>query len=249
MLLLYTGMTKGLLLCIAFILGCLPSLGQSSKPYSAMLEARKQGVYSNHADSYVAHILTGRRILGYKNQFKQFFLGKYTVAGTLVFDGVLFEDIELQYNLYTQQIIVLLETENSERYVTVTLDKVSRFSIYEHEFTQVQGDSVMAKGIYELAYAGANSSVFIKRTNNKRQKIESSKIKDEYFPINKYYVKNEFGTFHITSKKKLIEAYQNSGQLISILKKNKIKLSKKKMAQGLIAAISYLEASAIRSSS
>jgi hypothetical protein len=224
-------------------------LGQSSKPYSATLEARKQGVYSNHADSYVAHIITGRRVLGNMNQFKQYFLGKYTTEGTLVFDEVLFEDIELQYNLYTQQVIVLLETENSEQYVTVTLDKVSRFSIYDHEFTQVQGDGVMAKGIYELAYAGANSSVFIKRTNNKMERIEHGEVKDEYTPINKYYVKNEFGTFHITSKKKLIEAYQNSEQLISILKKNKIKLSKKKMEQGLIAAISYLEASTMHNSS
>jgi len=245
----FARMNKGLVLSIAFIVVCLPSLGQSSVPYSVTLEARKQGVLSNHADSYVAHILTGRRVVGYKNQFKQFFLGKYTVAGSLVFDGVLFEDIEMQYNLYTQQVIVLLETENSERYVTVTPDKVSRFSIYAHEFTQVRDDSVMAKGIYELAYSGGNSSVLIKRTNNKMQTIERSKIKVEYYPINKYYVKNEFGTFHITSKKSLIKAYQKSQPLISILKKHKIKLSKKNMEEGLITAISHLEANTKHSSS
>jgi hypothetical protein len=93
----------------------------------------------------------------------------------------------------------------------------------------------------QAAYAGVNSNVFIKRTKTKLQTIEDQKINIEYNPVNKYFVRNEFGTFHITGKKTFKEAYQNSEQIISILKKYRIKLSKKNIEQGLVAAASYLE--------
>ncbi|GJM30269.1 MAG: hypothetical protein DHS20C17_29040 [Cyclobacteriaceae bacterium] len=235
-------MKKGLLLAIIFVGGCLTLYGQSSRSYSEILETRKQGVYSNHSDSYIAQILTGSKVWDHEIDHQQLFLDKPPVRGSLVYDGVLFNDIELQYNLSTQQVIVLLETEISEGYVTVTIDKASRFSVYDHEFVQVLGDSVMEKGIYELAYAGANSNVFIKRTNKRLKSIQGSQVNTEYYPVNKYYISNEFGTFHITSKKQLLEAYQHSRQLISILKKYRIKLSKRKIEQSLIAAISNFEA-------
>lgn len=237
-------MKIGFLLYVAFVAGFVPLQGQSDGAQPAALEARKQGVYSHHADSYVANVLTGRKFSDYRNQFKQFFLGKYTVRGSLVFDGVSFEDIELQYNLHEQNIVALLETEHIERYVKVTLDKVSGFSIYGHEFTRVQEDSIMESGIYELAYDGVNSSVFIKRMNLESKEIEDRKINVEYTPINKYYVKNEFGTFQISRKKELLKAYNNSRQLASILKKHKVRFSKRKIEQGLITAISQLETGA-----
>ena len=234
------GMIRGLLLPIILLTGILPLFGQSDLSNS-LLEVRKQGVYAHHDNSYVANILTGRRFIDYSNQFKQFFLGKYTTQGSLVYDGVLFNDIDLQYNLYTQELVVLLETESIERYIIVTPDKVSGFSVYGHEFVQLPGDSVMAKGIYELAYDGVSSNVFIRRTSLEKENIEGGIINYEYEPINRYYVTNEFGSFHITGKKKLIEAYQNSEQLITILKQHKIKFSKKKIEKGLVTAISQLE--------
>jgi hypothetical protein len=234
-------MKKGLLVFAALLVCCPALLGQSDKSYTDILETRKQLVYSNHANSFVAHILTGRRLWDTNIEFAQLFLDKSPVEGTLVFDGVLFEGIGLQYNLYTQQVVALLETENVERYVTITPEKVSEMSLFGHEFTVVQGDTVMAPGIYEIAYAGVNSSVFIKRTKTKLQTIEDQKINIEYDPVNKYFVRNEFGTFEITRKKKLIEAYHNSDQIISILKKYKVKLSKKNIEQGLVTAISNLE--------
>jgi hypothetical protein len=239
-----TGLNKAILLQIILLAGSYPLWGQSANPDHDALEARKQGVHSHHADSYVANVLTGRAFSDYRNQFKQFFLGKYTARGTLEFDGVRFEDVELQYNLYEQNMVVLLETEHIERYITVTLDKVSEFSVYGHDFTQVQGDSVMENGIYELAYAGVNSSVFIERTKLESTEIENQKVRYEYQPVNKYYIQNDFGTFIISRKKDLLKAYHNDVQLVSILKKHKVRFSKRKIEQGLITAISQLETGA-----
>ncbi len=234
-------MKKFLLLHTMIVTALVPLLGQSHDLDSDVLEARRQGVQSHYTDRYPANILTGKLYTNQRNQFKQFFLGKYIENGSLVFDGVLFEDIELQYNLYEQNLVVLLETESTERYITVTLDKVSWFSIYGHEFTQVAGDSVMEKGIYELAYDGANSSVFIKRKFNESSLIVDRKVTYEYTPVNDYYVKNEFGTFPVANKKELLQAYGNSRKLNSIIKKHKVRFSKKRIEHGLVTAISALE--------
>lgn len=233
-------MKKGLLLYII----CVSVSCSLSSQSSDVLEARKQGVYSHHEDSYVANILTGRAFSDYRNQFKQFFLGKYTTRGSLEFDGVRFEDVELQYNLHEQNIVVLLETEQIERYITLTLDKITAFSVYGHEFTLVQHDSVMDDGIYELAFAGKNSSLFIERTMRESKEIEDKKINFEYTPVNKFYVKNNFGTFTISRKKDLLEAYHHDQQLATILKKHKVRFSKKKIEQGLITAMSQFETGA-----
>ena len=230
-----------ILLLLLCVVGILPLSGQSDKLSAELLEARKQMVYSHHEEAYVAGILTGKQFTDYNNKFKQFFLGKYTSQGSLVYDGVLFEDIELQYNIFTQDVIALMETHRSERYVEVTPDKVSAFSVYEHDFVHLAGDSVMAPGIYELAYGGVNSSVFIKRTSISNKLVDGNQINIEYEPVSKYFVRNQFGTFRVSSKKKLIQAYQKSPRLIRIIKTNRIKFSKKKIEQGLVEAVSKLE--------
>ena len=234
-------MKQALLLLVVLFLETFPLLGQIARTSKEVLEERKKSVYSHRQDSHVASILTGRRYTESINQFKQYFLGKYITTGSLVFDGVLFENIELQYNLHTQQVVALLETESVERYVTVTPDKVFRFSVYGHEFIQYPGDNVMDQGIYEMAYRGEKSTVFIKRTSIEKETIRSGTVNVRYEPINKYYVKNEFGTFHITGKKKLIEAYGNSASLISIIKNHELKFTKKKVEKDLVTAIIQLE--------
>ena len=234
-------MNQTLILLILLLPMALSLTGQSSLPDQEVLAAREQSVQLHRSESNVANILTGRRYTEGINQFKQYFLGKYTTYGTLVFDGVLFDNIELQYNLYTQKVIALLETESVERYVIVTPDKVSRFSIYGHDFVQYPGDSVMAPGIYQLAHQGEDSKVFIKRTSIKKETIRGGEVNVEYKPINKYYITNPFGSFHITGKKKLIQAYRGSATLNSIIKKHKIKFSKKQIELGLVTAITQYE--------
>jgi len=234
-------MKKRSFLYIISIISVLPAFSQSTESHATILEARKQGATFSHTDAYVAHVLTGKKYWNTRRHYKQFFLEKSPIEGNLIYDGVLFNNIEMQYNLFTQQVIVLLETKNNERYVTISLDKISGFSIYSHEFTLLSGDSVMKKGIYELAYTGTTSNLFIKRTKRLKEVNAGMDLKIDYTPVNRYYLRNEFGTNQITSKKDLLNAYDNSEELNSIIKENRIKFSKKKIEQGLISALSYLD--------
>ena len=60
----------------------------------------------------------------------------------------------------------------------------------------------------------------------------------EFVPVTRYFVKNPYGTFRVNSKKSFLKAYGNHKDLMEIIKKNKLKFSKKKIEDSLITALS-----------
>lgn len=208
-----------------------------------IIAARIQSVQNNYTDANVGGILSGKSYsLKYRFAIdSQFYNDSYPSSGSLLYDGVFFSAIEIQYDLFIQKIIVLLETKSSSRYISLDTEKVAGFSINEFQFTHITKDSVMASGIYELVYSGTKSQVYIKRLKNKRDKTKDGKNVIVFEKENRYYLKNEFGTFQITNKKSLFYAYQYSERIKVLIKESKIKLSKKKLEQGLVTAISLID--------
>ena len=100
----------------------------------------------------------------------------------------------------------------------------------------------MARGIYQLVYDGQRSKLFIKREMLKKEDITPREITVEFLPRNRFYIANDFGSFHVTSRKSLMRAFNNSSEISSILKKNGIRFSKNQIEQGLITVLSILDA-------
>lgn len=217
-----------------------PSFCQTSNDHRDFLEVRKRLVYENHAGLYVAHILTGKnyrlRYPGAKNS--QFFKSKHPENGMLVYDGVIFENIEIQYDLFSQKIVILLDSKNYAKYVSIDSERVSAFSIKGHDFKHIKQDSIMKDGFYQVAFEGQSSGLFIKRRKDKSELFNDGKHTIEFTPVTRYFVKNPHGTFRISSKKSFLKAYGTPKNLIEIIKKNKLKFSKKKIEDSLITAVS-----------
>ncbi len=210
---------------------------------SKLLEKRISEVYKHYHNSYIATILSGKGYyLDYRGAKNSPYFGDNGLeVGTLIYEGVTFRNIAIQYDLYTQQVVVQHESKNDTQLVILDSDKVSDFSINNYEFVNIRMDSVMNSGIYQLAYRGPNSSLFVKRTMDKHEEIIVRKITLDFRPKNEYYITNDFGSFHVNSKKSLMKAYNNSSGLNSILKENKIKFSKNLIENGLITVLSLLE--------
>ena len=228
---------------VAFLMTCAnchAQLGQSDK---SMIEARQNQIYNNHDDADVATVLSGKkyslRYLGAKNS--QFFLTDDTEYGSLIYDGISFDTLEMQYDLFAQKIVVLLESKKTAEYVSIDTDKVSEFLLNDCLFVQVKQDSVMKEGIYQLAFDGQESNVFIKRKKRRIEKVDTGKLIIIFQSFDEYYVTNEFGSFKVSGKKDLLSAFQNSDQLKSLIKKRKIKFSKKVKENGIIAAVSLFD--------
>lgn len=218
------------------------SLGQSDADLK-VLDARSNGVYEHYQNSYVAPILTGKGYyVDYRGAENSPYFGSDDLEfGTLVYGGIMFKDIEIEYDLYTQEVVVQLETKNDTQLIIVDSDKVSDFSIKNYEFVNIRMDSVMNSGFYQLAYKGPDSRLLIKRTMEKDEEMSTQEITTEFIPKNEYFIKNQFGSFRVNSKKRLVKAYNNSAELLTILKKNSIRFSKSKIENGLITVLSLLD--------
>ncbi len=235
-------MEKKILLFVIALFGWLISLGQPDNDMK-ILETRTSRVHEHYQNLYVAPVLTGK---GYYADYRgakniPYFGSDDLEFGKLIYDGVIFKNIEIQYDLYTQQVVVLLESKNDTQLIIVDSDKASGFSINNYEFVNIRVDSIMKSGFYQLAYKGYKSSLLIKRTMDEDVEMSTQEITSEFKPKNEYYIKNQFGSFHVNSKKRLLKAFNNSEEVISILKKNGIRLSKGKIENGLITVLSLLD--------
>lgn len=228
---------------VAFLISCANCLAQLDQSDISMIEARQNQVYNNHDDADVAKVLSGKkyslRYLGAKNS--QFFLTDQTEFSSLTYDGIKFDTLEMQYDLFAQKIVVLLESKRTAEYVTVDDDKVSEFILNDCLFVKVKQDSVMKEGLHQLAFEGLNASVYIKRNKRKIEKVEAGKLAVIFQSFDNYYIKNKNGTFKVSGKKDLLNAFQNSEQLKSLIKKRKIKFARKVKEKGIITAVSLFD--------
>ena len=208
-----------------------------------ILATRINSVQEGYASANVGGIVSGKIYsLKYLHAINsQFYKDAYPAIGTMVYDGVFFPSIEIQYDLYIQKIIVLIESKNSKRYVSIDTEKVSEFTIDQYQFTHIRTDSIMKDGIYELAFLGLNSQILIKRSKERRERTKDGKNVLVFSDDNRYYIKNRYGTFHITNKKSFFRAYNNSDDVKRLVKENKIKLSRMKFENGVVTTVTLLE--------
>lgn len=210
---------------------------------SNILDARENQVNEHHDDRDVAKVITGKkytlRYLAAKNS--RFFKTDQTEYASLTYDGIKLDTVEMQYDLYAQKIVVLLESKRTAEYVSVDSDKVSEFFLNDCLFVQVKQDSIMKEGIYQHAFNGNHTSLYIKRSRRRIEKVEDGYLAITFQPYNYYFVKNEYGTFKVTGKKDLLYAFQNSEELKALIKTRKIKFSKKIKEQGILTAVSLFD--------
>ncbi|MFY0652147.1 MAG: hypothetical protein JXQ96_08950 [Cyclobacteriaceae bacterium] len=237
------GVLKKILFTFSFFLGCMICQGQSRQLYTSSSD-KVEKVINHYVNSDVSHSLSGRKyILRYVGAVNsQFFRGLHPDDGYLIYDGIKYPNIEIQYDIFAQKVVVLLETRDNSQYVTVDNHKVEEFSFNGFVFTNVKGDEVMDEGLYQFAFDG-DSDLFIKRTKTRKESFESNKQIISFTSKNAFFVRNDFGTFKVNGKKSLLAAYQDSDELLAVIKKNRIKFAKKNLEQGLYNAIQLFEES------
>lgn len=224
-------------------IGYLPIYGQISETEKTVLDARKRNVSQSNDNSYTAHILTGKEYDPYYQWAvnSPFFRATDVSPGTLIYEGVTFNGIEIQYDLFLEKVVVFLESERHSSYATLDEEKISSFSFEGYDFVHVFEDQVMPDDIYQLGFAGKNSSLFIKRKKTRFERMKEGKIIVDFTPADLYYIKNKSGTFQVTSKKDLLLAYNNSSALINLIKEKKARFSKKRIEQNLIAILPFID--------
>ena len=218
------------------------SQAQLKKEDLDIIKQREQQVALENNSADIASVLTGK-VYALRQTYainSQFFNDTNPMDASIRYDGVWFEHIMMQYDLSTQQIVVLLKTKFNEKYVSIDKEKVDYFNLGGSVFKKITQDSVMDDGIYQIAFAGEHGNLYIKRIKNRVEKV-TDKITVQFNPVNFYYVSNTFGTFSITSKNDFLNAYNNNPQVKNLLKEHAIKFTKHRIEQGLLTALLVLD--------
>ncbi|MEM7109572.1 MAG: hypothetical protein AAF519_15210 [Bacteroidota bacterium] len=243
----YMTSKKGTVLLSFALTGFIPSYCQVNlQPFDAesIIQARKTRVLDDYLQRSITNILHGRKYnLIYFQAIRnsQFFKEKAPEQGYVEYDEVLFKDIDIQYDLYTQEIVVLIELKGGSQYVTLDTSRIKRFSIGEDSFHHIRNDKLLDQGFYQVAYAGKESSLFISRTKKKKVTKNTTGIEIDFTLQSNYYLRNVRGTFTIKTKKQFLNAFGNSQSVKSIIKKHKIRFTKRQLEKSFITALQLIE--------
>jgi len=124
------------------------------------------------------------------NNGHQYFETQFPVKGSVYYDGILYNDIPMWYDLVKNQIIVQYIDEFSE--IKLHNELVDYFSIYDHHFVHLGrdkiGNNVLSDGFYDLVYVG-RTQVLVKRSKETLKEVSTGfaltilKQKNEFYLI------------------------------------------------------------------
>lgn len=123
--------------------------------------------------------------------------------GSVKYDGVVYKNIPLLYDLHTQLVITLLY--NNITKISLFNDYVTEFDVRGHHFINYKPDSVNRKmdaGYYDIIYNGKHQ-LLVRRTKSRQE--ESLTLKKIFIPSNDYYIKMGDKYTTVNSKSKLLD--------------------------------------------
>lgn len=216
--------------------GQVPSFTVSS-PHT--MEPTLEKIYE---DFNIANILTGRIYnLNYPRiEGTQYHTGDYLMPGDLIYDGILFQGIPIQYDIYKQLVIVIITTKITSKIISLDRIKVSEFSINGLRFITYE-DSILVKGIYQALFKRGKSRLLVKRQKELSGGNLSTLKSYSFTSLDAYYVVNNRGSYRITGKRDFLEALDNDEKIKSFIRNNNLKFSKYRLEESLIKALTFYE--------
>ncbi|MEJ7680747.1 MAG: hypothetical protein WKG06_23425 [Segetibacter sp.] len=131
------------------------------------------------------HLFNGKEDKGYPYQFDNgtpYFLTNNWSKGTLNYDGKVYENVSMLYDVASDEVLYLYFDNRSR--IRLVKEKVAGFSIMAHNFIHITPDSLhsssLAPGFYDELYYGANS-LLAKRTKKLKLLSNHPVRKREFF--------------------------------------------------------------------
>jgi hypothetical protein len=156
-------------------------------------------------------------------------------TGTIHYDGMVFDDAKILYDLVTDKVLIL--HYNGVFRVDLPVEKISEFKFHDHHFIHLYPDSlhVIEEGFYDKVYDG-KTDLFVKRTKHFREERTGNDILRVVDERNFFYVYKQ-GTYHaVRSRKALFNIFKDrKDEIRRELKKKGIRFRKNREAAVLTA--------------
>lgn len=164
---------------------------------------------------------------------KQFFLEKMNLNGSLLYEGLQFNNIEFSYDLSKELVITTIETESkTKRNIIINPYFLEGFNVNDHSsnFEFLRGN-LLHKKLDPLSYyqvvGSRNLQYVIKRKKHRKLKSNSSET-FKYVSINSLYIIKEGELIPIKGKKDIINLFPyQKKEMRKYLRNSKLKIRTK----------------------
>lgn len=186
---------------------------------------------------------------GYYNPYfgvngHQYFNEDYWEQGSLIYEGYIFEDIYLKYDIYRD--LLLIENFNSDgRLSPIQLfrPKVNSFELMGHYFIWIDNDTIsnIKAGFYNQMYKGRGLEVLIKRRKEIVHVNSINSIGEKFSIKDRYYIKKNETFYKVNKKGSVIKVLEDRKKEIkSFIKKNNFRF-KHNPDQQLVKVVEYYD--------
>lgn len=159
---------------------------------------------------YQAALYNGAKYLGYPNYFKEthpFFKVSTPSSGTIQYDGMEYQGINLLYDEY-KDIVVL---SDQSRFIELNTEKITAFTLDGDRFINLNKDYLVRgnkQGIYQVVLDG-KIKLLCKEIKSKQEKVVNNELIG-IFESNKYYfIVLENQLIPITKKQQLFKLFSS----------------------------------------
>ncbi len=209
----------------------LPLNAQSAIPDSVLFHKAERNtlqVYHTYlADQ--AGLYNGRLYADYRYTISNgipFLDTTQSTPGSVIYNDILYENVRLLLDILKQKLLVT--TPGSSLLQELTGERVSRFTILNHQFINFQGQQkarTMPNGFYEILFDGKNSILYKRYTKQIVDDLSTQRVIRNVVDKNFYYIQRDNSVYQLTTKKTLLRAYKNHRKEINnYLRKAKINI-------------------------
>ena len=160
--------------------------------------------------------------------------------GFLKYNGVIYPDIGLKYDLVSNQLVL---TGKQNLSISLLTKNVSFFSINGHFFINSIQDSITERlpetGFYEVLYSGPTTILAIRKKKVER----SSRVEDPFIfkQYNTYYIKKDGAYKPVEDERDLLFLLgEHKNELRTYLRQNKMTF-KKEREKSLVKVVTYYD--------
>jgi hypothetical protein len=216
-----------LILCFAFYQLCVPTpcYSQTINPDTSFLAlSRKKSIeLYTRATQNQSKLYNGSDYIIYqpKDEEHPYFEVDDWTYGSIVYDGDLYENVALMYDINIDKVITEHNRGNS---IKLLDEKIQRFSILNHTFVRLNGDdsTKISAGFYDQLYGGA-SKVIAKHVKTYQESLDQGEIIPRFEESTQYYIIKNDVYFPVKSKGSVLKVFDDRKQEIKdFVKKNRI---------------------------
>jgi hypothetical protein len=189
-------------------------------------------------------IYHGPAYIGYPYQLSnghQFFESPNLTQGTIFYNGMLYQDIPMWYDLVKDEVVV--QNIDSLSMISLHNERIDYFSLLGHYFIKISQDSSssLSTGFYDQIYKG-KTEVLVRRYKGTLEDVSTEGIFTKILKQkNEIYLKKEGKYFSVLSSGSVLKVLGNKQkEILSHLKKNAIKF-KKDPEKAIVMMVSYYD--------